>query len=499
MKNRRTKLLALILATLLLAGVLSACVKKDGKQKETTTQKNGTILSPDGDSEETTLYEKDDLPETLNYNHEEFIILCDAAQYPKSFAETYTGDVINSAIFNRYDTVCSRLNLDISIVPSSASAWSGMADFITQAINMGEGCDLVLAYNLTPALMAVQGLTIDLGETSYLNFEKPWWSSVLMENVSLNGKIYFTGDNSSWNNLRNMLGVFVDKRLFADNHPDMSVNDLYQMVREKTWTMDQLFELAKNGYRDTDQDGEVTAAGDTFGFSYAATNWVEAIYYGAGLRTLQIDENGEWAFQLTSSKATALFDYFQAKFFGNNDCIQDAKQYRQFLDGRAQFYIAALSMVEQGLEQPFTVIPVPMYQADQGRYYTHFSNSYDMYCIPKTVGENADRSSAVLECLASEAYRQIAPAYFETYLKTQHASDEYMQEMYDLIRDSITFDLGYCFTMTIDVDGDQPIYYVRRTLRKVAGYENLSAVWGGVNDAFLEKWKATVNTLLNNG
>lgn len=495
MKITWKKTLAVLFAVLMLVGALSACGNKKGPSNETETKKDNDSTTPV--EEVTDRYVKDDIPDTLKYNNEEFHLLCDSGQYNKSFVTEPAGDVVSNALYHRYIMVQDRLDIAI-IVDQFKGAWAGMDDFINQTIQMGDTCDLVLAYNLTPGLMANQGLLCDMNKTAYLNFEKPWWSDTLMESVSVNGKVFFTGDNSSWNNLRNMLGIYVDKQLFTNYHPDKAIDDLYDSVEAKEWTMDQLFELARGVYLDTDADSAVSS-GDTFGFSISSNNWIEAFFYGAGLKVLQQDNVGDWEMTLGSIQVGDFVDYFKGKFYSSESYAKDAKQHSQFKDGRAMLYLSSLSMAEQGLEQLYTVLPMPMYKEDQGRYYTHMSNTYDMYGIPKAVGEKKDRSSAVLECLASEAYRQIAPAYFETYLKVQKASDARMQDMYDIIRESLVFDMGYCFTMALDISGNQPIYFVRRALHGSSGYENLSETWASNGDGYLTLWNELLVNLENAG
>jgi hypothetical protein len=56
------------------------------------------------------------------------------------------------------------------------------------------------------------------------------------------------------------------------------------------------------------------------------------------------------------------------------------------------------------------------------------------------MASNLDMSSAILECMASESYRQVAPVYFDQCIKLRYAPDERLSEMYDLIRDSMVFD-----------------------------------------------------------
>ena len=416
------------------------------------------------------------------------------SQYPKSFADTYTGDVINSALYTRKEVVQNRLGVVLNI-DREEGAYNGMASF-TQKLSMaGADYDLVLAYNLTPATMAIQGLLYDLNDTEYLNFEKPWWSATLLDNVTVNNRIYFTADNSSWNNIRNMLGVFVDKELFLANHPDMTIDDLYDLVENNQWTMEKMFELVEGTYRDTATVGEVSPD-DVFGLSAGNNVWNEAWYFAAGFISLNKDADGNWDFAIGSESSLNFVDWFVSMTKDNEDiyCF-DPTQYLMFKERRVQFYLSALSMVEQKLEQPFAVVPTPKYNADtQENYITHFSNTYDMYGIPYQCSD-VNRASAVLECLASEAYRRIGPAYFEVYLKSRNVSDGRLADMYDIIRAGIVFDMGVLFG-ELFVKGNNPIYYVRRALNRYI--DSLGANWTSeINQQYLDLWYANIDQLTN--
>ncbi|MBR7098915.1 MAG: hypothetical protein IKC59_05820 [Clostridia bacterium] len=487
MEKQMNRFLAMLLALLMLCPILTACSPK-GDTSSDTTNSNLIDGGNNGGGDNSPTYEADDLPDSLDYGGEVFRILCGEGRYGKSYAETYTGDTLNSALYNRYQTVIERLNVDI-VFDLQPDGHGDMADITQHMQNMGEGCDLVQVYNMTPALMASQGLVVDMADTAYLNFEKPWWSDLLLDKISVEGKIFFATDNSSWNNLRNMMGIFVNKTLFSNYNSNQSVDVLYDKVENKAWTMAEMFTYAKNCYKDENGDTEVNE-GDIFGLSIGSGPWMESWYYAAGFTTLQKDENGEWSFNVASSSVVDFIDYFNSQFYSTSSCTSDAKQYRQFCRNESMFYLSSLAMVEQNIESPYAVLPLPMYTADQGRYYTHFSNSYDMYAIPVAVGQNKDRSSAVLECLASEAYRQIAPAYFETYLKTQNASDGRLQDMYDIIRDSIVFDMGICYAPALAISDNYPQYYPRHALQNKSGWVNIAAKWtADVENQYLSLWE----------
>ena len=69
--------------------------------------------------------------------------------------------------------------------------------------------------------------------------------------------------------------------------------------------------------------------------------------------------------------------------------------------------------------------------------------------IPDDV-KNKNMSGAVMEALASAAYRTTTPAIFEVSLKSRYALNNKTAQVYDLIRGNICFDLGRMFGANLD-------------------------------------------------
>ena len=479
------KTLLLLLALFCAASCLFGC-RNEGEGGEPSTASNGEDTRPGnkpGISKDYYVdYETDNLPDELDYGGYEFNIICDSSHTAKAFMEKPTGDTITQSVYERMHAVETRLGV-LLMIDSQEYVYPNHNAFIEKmdiSAMGGQSYDLALAYPLLPAVMIERGLICDLVSTEYFESTKPWWSDTLLDKVAIDGKIYFTGDNSSWNNLRNMMAIFVDKDIFAGKHPELSVNDLYDLVEDGAWTMEKMFELVEGTYESTDGAGEADE-NDIYGLSSASRVWLEGYFYSAGFTTVEKEENGNLRITLRDDGIVTFTDWFSSRYNSSPDIYPvDSAQYRMFLDRRVMMYQSVLSMVEQELEQEFTVLPMPMYQSELqgGRYYTHFCNYYDVYAIPSSVAvADRARSSAVLECLASEAYRRVAPTYFDLYLKSRNASDDRMADMYDVIRESVVYDIGYVYGFLFSkADGstDMPIYSFRSALNNT---QSLGAIW----------------------
>ena len=86
-------------------------------------------------------------------------------------------------------------------------------------------------------------------------------------------------------------------------------------------------------------------------------------------------------------------------------------------------------------------MPAPAYDSEQENYITNVGYPHNIYSISSGISaDRMTRAAAVLECMASEGYRQVTPALFETTMKVKYAEDEKTSEIYDMIKTNIDFD-----------------------------------------------------------
>ena len=79
-----------------------------------------------------------------------------------------------------------------------------------------------------------------------------------------------------------------------------------------------------------------------------------------------------------------------------------------------------------------------------------------MYCIPIDA-KNTTKSGAVLECMASEAYRNVTPALFETAFKYQYSNSQLDADIFEIIRDNVVFDICRPFFDSLGGDASSPV------------------------------------------
>jgi len=438
------KKLSLILALITIASTLIAC-GSDGDGAETTIADNQAETT----APETTLYMPDDLPNTLDYNGAEVHTLgWSDATITEFEVEEQDGDIVNDSIYTRNNTVEERLNVDLTynLIPGNNGHYKEWIASVTNSVLAGDGAnDIIAGYSWSAPTLAANGMLLDMTELEHIDFDKPWWPASLTDEAICGGKLYFASGDISTNLIINMNGVFFNKGL-ADSY---GITGMYDLVRDGTWTFDKLMELTAPVYSDINGDG-VKDGGDLYGFMLH-TIYTDTLYFAAGLRTTEEGDDGlpmiseDYKGEKTQALLEKLIDMFAHESWYL--CTNGDELRAMFVEERALFHLKELNLAASTLRESeieYGILPVPKGSESQDDYSACTSFTYTLYGVPI---DNADTemTSAVLECLASEGYRTVSPALFETALKVKYSSDDDASEMYDIIRATVSFDFGRIF------------------------------------------------------
>lgn len=462
------KALSLILAMLMCASVMISCGGKTDPADTTTaatgdTQTNAVETTTTAVQTESPYdangFLKDDLDPSLNYNGQELSILYwnDVAR-PEFEVEEQTGDLISDAIFQRNANVEDRLGLELKWHGIPGSYWV-QQDFVTHAANdihSGGEFDVIASYSMAAVTMTLQGLFRNLMNADHLNLEQPWWPQSLAENSTINDRLYFCSGDISTNLLNQMFIMLFNKKLAEEYHTP----DLYEIVNNGEWTIDKMTELAENVYSDLNGNSTPDAA-DQFGISVRQHLVFDSFFISSNLHSIEKDANGtlilsdELASEKTHNLVGKVISIFHESPYAAYPTVVENWSNAGFADGRALFIID-LSNVTSSDEFADTsvtygVLPTPKYDVEQKDHITCLEFGFTMYCASIAVSDQElDMIGAMLECMASEAYRNVTPAVFETTMKLKYSSDSNDAVMYDIIRDGISFDTGRIFCEPLD-------------------------------------------------
>lgn len=435
------KIMAAVLAILCITA-LAACAKTPSGGEDTTAApvSSSDIAAP----ETTSLYEADDLPATLELNETVVMLYNDDYAFVEFFAEEDATDSVEYAIKNRNSAVEKRLGVTVDYVGTPGN-YENRAEYekkVYADFTAGNTYDIYASYSMSVANCAYSGYCADLFQYEVINFEKPWWPEKLTSEASINHKLYMASGDISTNMLYMMYVMYYSKDLITNNNLD----DPYALVDAGTWTIDKMIEMAEVMRSDADADSK------NYGIATSSNVHYDSFFYGAGLRTLDKDENDQLIISdlFGSEKAINTADKMQDLWNGGLGTRE--KGGAVFHDGRSLFYVDRASYASSQLgdtDMPFGVIPMPKYSVDQTDYSTCLGFPYTLYAI-SAGSQHGEAAAYLLEALASEAYRTVTPALFEVSMKVRYVDDPIAARMFDIIRAGVSFDVGRIYTSSLE-------------------------------------------------
>lgn len=448
------KIIALMLVLLMAGSSMLSC--SDATSDETTD----AASTPTADGE--TVAEEAADPnarldsglEAKDYEGYNFNIFVHNASYNDWNAEEITGEPINDAKYERMTTVSDNANVTITPVIVSADMRAGHTPLSTSVQAGTNDYDLVelSAYSSCNALTA--GILRDMNAIENLDLTREWWDQYANEDFKFKDSIYMaTGDISLADNNATFC-IYFNKRIATD----YGMQNFYEMVDNKTWTIDNYRAFAEAYGADTDNDGNhVNDKEDEYGI-YIWDDIMMGIVNASGIKCCEInDETGELELILYSEKFVDAFNKFTLYAYNKDTtCAYQRNGYEAdwgsiaFKEGRALFYMSNLggAIALREMDDDFGILPLPLYDENQDRYYNSIASwSGAFYCIPRNAygAEDFARAGYITQALAYESLYTLTPAYYDQTLKGKTSRDEESSAMLDLIFATRTYDFGWYF------------------------------------------------------
>jgi len=453
------KTLSLLLAALMLLGSLAACAGDDEPAPVGTTAAPSvadTTAAPTETTDPTrdaNGFLLDDLPADLKFDGETVgLLIWEDVEMPEFDIEDMNGDIVNDAIFSRNQTVENRLGVKLEWHGTKGNNGNS-ENFLKVAqnsFNAGDGAyDIYAAYSRTSGLVALNGLCYNLNNVSHLNFEKPWWPQSMLDACTIGDKLFFISGDISTNVLHMMYGVYYNKDMVTN----YQMTDPAELVLNGTWTIDKMIEMTQGLYADLNGNNAVDFD-DRFGMATLSFH-LDAFYAGSGMRTIERDAEKILVLSpdYSSEKAINLVDKL-APWINGPDILKgkdDGTYENSFVNSEALFCLNRMYLADRKLREvnfTYGVVPVPKYDESQENYVTCMANPFTLYSITRDC-KKPDCAAAVLEAMASAAYRNTTPAIFETNMKVKYSADSTNAQMFDLIREGVYFELGRIYAKNI--------------------------------------------------
>ena len=431
----KLKKIACLLLALIAVFTIAAC-KKEEKQNEIVIDMDDPIIKQ---------------LDIQNFNGYEFRILTRKGMLAEQYVEEQTGDIINDAIYSRNATVEALYNVKITATETNASGANTEA--VSTILAGDDAYDIILSHYRSSFSYATQELLINYNDVKSLKLDNPWWSQDIRESCNVNGNLYVIDGDISLHRLSYAMTLYFNKRLFDD----LGMDYPYQLVLDGKWTFDEFTKMVKRGAKDLNGDGLMDPENDRYGFETSVWQSPISILYSGGNRIYGKDAKGVPIITLTKKSSTGnmavdiMNDYFALLTSNNAVCKGEkvASKYTKiyshslFTEGRALFNDYGLSAAQgrRNMEDDFGILPIPK-KTEKDNYATIVNGHASLVLMPITV-EDPERTGAIMEALCAIGSKDVVPAFYETSLKTKFARDYESEEMIDIIKDSIIYDLGY--------------------------------------------------------
>ncbi len=442
------RIIALVMALLTISGVAVSCAKPGDSESSTGPSSAQTTAPVENQTEEETLYAPDDLPEKLDYNETITIFMWSNYTMMEFYAEE-SGDTIDDAIYKRNESVSTRLGIVLDFVEEKGASgqmdsWIQKAENDYQSDNL---YDIYAGYSRSAPTMALKGMTANLLEYEHFSVEKPWWPAALTNECTINDKLYYCTGDISTNLLWMMTGTCYNKDLYEQYFSgEKSPMD---MVQDNEWTMEKLFSMTKDIYTD-DGNGKKDEL-DFYGYSIYETN-VDAFQTAAGITSIEKNNDGElvvsadWLSQRCADACSLVGDFLEAEGTYHDKDTDPPRNI--FFEERAifitdrVFIIAGKDTSETGkIEFSYGIVPQPKFDTNQETYMTNVGHPFTMYAV-NAASKRAEAAVTTLEAMGSANHRTVTPAVFEVAMKVRYQDDPQASEMFDILKDNISFDIG---------------------------------------------------------
>ena len=450
------KWIALLLTLLLASGALAGCSEENSNPsggQQTGTTNTGEQQTDSAEETEPT----PNLPdETLN-GYTFRILTRDTDHHIKEvYAAEMNGEAVNDAVYTRNLNVEEKYNVKLEAVEVTESPENVMSDEFRRSVMANEDAfDVALMHTVMAGATALEGTAYNWNDVEYVDFTKPWWNSVIAEELNFDGKLYLAVSDYCISAIDYTWAMLYNRNLAAD----YQIDDLYSTVESGKWTYDTFYSLASMTSADLNGDG-VMNYNDQYGFishfNSATLNWAFAF----DMRYIVRDNNGVPTLLPQSEKMADIVDKIYNLYFTGDTALymsdavvsqmgepsHDLAVANTFANDRSLFAALRIYVINElrDMDSEFGIIPFPKYDESQEAYYTHVDGHAPLMILPKTLSDSRS-AGIVLEALAYESYKEVVPAVYEIVLQSKYARDEASSRMLDLILDGRIYTFGYIY------------------------------------------------------
>jgi len=432
------RIISMILALLMvMSSVLMMVACDNGNSGENETKK------PVNQGGENTGTVSHNVPKN-DFEGETFNSLCykmNTTNYYYFTDEEAAGDPIKEALWQRSELIKDHLNCELTAdMREGNEAQSVSSTLHDQVIAGTDEYQQVLLHTIYGvSSLVVNGQAYDFGELPHVDLDAEWWDKDDMEDLRLTSD-YIYGRSDF---VISAPHAVVFNKTMVD---DLNLENIYDLVNDKAWTIDKMIAMSKAAVNDTNNDGKYMPFEDTFGITLSEISKFNSFLISCDQPISKKNDEGKIEIVINTEKTVKIVENFYdlwttngAVFVAAQNMGYGVNHEQLFGEGRALFVIHDLSILESFREYEIDtgIAPYPKYDEEQAEY-----QSMDwgpMWAIPATI-TNPELVGSVVELYSYFSADTIVPAYYDKVLEGKLAQDIESRKMLELIFDSVSFD-----------------------------------------------------------
>ena len=473
-RNTMKKLIPLLLALVMIVSVFAACGGNNPQQtsgdkpNQSNPQGTGTPTGGDGTGDSTGGTTDVETPKDLNidldaldYGNRKFFVYHWTTATPE-FAvdeDKAEGDPIQEALYQRNLKLEEGLGIKLNFHDEAGNDnyQSKFVETLKTRIQDPETpVDLIAAYSRTAPHVMAAGLSIDLlAYDEDLDLTKVWWPALVRETHEIKGRLFYTSGDASTGLLTMIETLFMNKSVFASLGHDYE--QFMKDVKNGNWTMEDLITFCTGVYQDLD-DVSGESNGDMFGIIAENVGFGDGMWTAFGYKLFDISNEDDVVYTLSSDltgENASSFVKLMTDFCNSADAhlqmekqattMTAAEKLAAFSAGKTLFMEMRMTTFDaSSVDCDYTILPLPKGSDKQERYYTCVGNPYALFSICSSAVDK-DLVAQTLQTWGYYGYTLTTPAVFEVTFKGKVAKDDYAIQMFDIIRENITFEIGRTF------------------------------------------------------
>ena len=357
------------------------------------------------------------------------------------WVESINNDAVNDAVYERNQVMEKLYNCTISVDNG------GWANGFSADVASGGG-KYIGATTLTNRKNLANSHYYNLLKLDF-NFDEEWWNHDYINCFSTDGKLFTMAGDWSWHIMNSTWIVYYNKDVYESKFADTNI---YQLVKEKKWTWDVMINMMEQIKNDVNGDSSYTfsdgADADILGM-VTSEQTIQGWYYAAGLNTTTKSSDD----YRTSTYVNSLVDDRNQDVVDKMITMCNLESYEQTgysnvpvaLKNKTTLFggevLDVLRRMSNAEDLRVGVLPMPLYQEGQERYYCYAQPRGISILVVPTSYKNLDVISQFYTLFAYHSTKLVYPAYLNTYRYT-YTSDEESAEIVGLILDSVAFDFS---------------------------------------------------------